>query len=353
MNPNRKIRPQEPPETTAERAYRELNSPEVEAEFKKEFSGEKAEAEVRKADEWDAFITEHELDGEVEVMASREKDSLAYRKKYLVRAVSYLDSLINSKVITASTQFAVLLSFIEGKVYPLKEKYKQGGSTTPNHEEESLILTLKALLELEEEGFDEQANTRKVINELQQRFNEIKDVEWSRNKKASLKLIGTLTVIRVMNLQVGQPAPGFNLPDQSGKKHTLEDYKGQWVLLYFYPEDDTPGCTKEACGIRDQWAEFKNAGLTVLGVSPDSVESHQKFISKYGLPFTLLSDTSKEALNAYESWGKKTFAGKEYVGVHRNSFLINPEGKIVKIYEGVKPQEHAKEVLAHFAALKM
>jgi peroxiredoxin Q/BCP len=149
-------------------------------------------------------------------------------------------------------------------------------------------------------------------------------------------------------IKLNTKAPDFNLPDQDGKLHKLSDYKGKWVLLYFYPKDNTPGCTKEACGIRDEFKNFKNLNIVVLGVSADSSESHKKFAQKYKLPFTLLSDESKKVLKKYGVWGKKKFMGKEYEGILRTSFLINPDGKIVKIYEQVKPDIHAKEVLKDF-----
>ncbi len=148
-----------------------------------------------------------------------------------------------------------------------------------------------------------------------------------------------------MQVKVGQKALDFTLPDQNGKLHKLSGYKGSWVLLYFYPKDDTPGCTKEACGIRDSFAEFKKAGITVLGVSVDSVASHKKFEEKYGLQFTLLADEGKEVVKKYGVWAPKKFMGREYFGTHRISFLIDPKGKIAKIYKNVKPDVHAKEVL--------
>ncbi len=148
-----------------------------------------------------------------------------------------------------------------------------------------------------------------------------------------------------MKLKLKQQAPDFIVPDQSGKKHALSQYKSKWVLLYFYPKDDTPGCTAEACALRDSWKEFSNCNAMVLGVSVDSVKSHQKFKKKYALPFTLLSDQDKKVVKLYGVWGKKKFMGKEYLGTFRTSFLVNPKGKIVKIYEHVNPAEHAKEVL--------
>ena len=146
-------------------------------------------------------------------------------------------------------------------------------------------------------------------------------------------------------LEVGTKAPNFQLPDQGGLTHQLSDYQGQWVLLYFYPKDDTPGCTKEACGIRDVWGDFKKAGIQVFGVSADSVAKHKKFAEKYSLPFTLLSDEEKGMLEAYKVWGKKKFMGREYMGIHRVSYLIDPDGKIAKVYPKVKPAAHAEEVL--------
>ena len=150
-------------------------------------------------------------------------------------------------------------------------------------------------------------------------------------------------------IHLNKPAPSFELPDQTGKIHKLSDYEGKWVLVYFYPKDDTPGCTKEACGIRDNMSSFKNNNAVVLGISADTVQSHATFAEKYELPFPLLSDKSKEVVKAYDSWGPKKFMGKEFLGIKRNSFLINPLGMVVKIYEGVKPQEHAHEVLQDIA----
>lgn len=138
-------------------------------------------------------------------------------------------------------------------------------------------------------------------------------------------------------LKQGQKAPTFTLLDQEGKTHTLADYAGQWVLLYFYPKDDTPGCTKEACTIRDAWPKFKKLGIKVFGVSTDSTKSHAKFVDKYDLPFTLLSDEEKKVVEKY--------------GVtSRVSFLIDPKGTIAKIYPNVKPEEHAVEVLQDLKA---
>jgi peroxiredoxin Q/BCP len=149
----------------------------------------------------------------------------------------------------------------------------------------------------------------------------------------------------MIKIKLNQKAPNFKLQDQDGKIHKISDYKGKWVLLYFYPKDDTPGCTKEACVIRDNFPDFRKLNIIVLGISVDSVESHKKFAQKYNLPFTLLSDEKKEVVKKYGVWGKKKFMGKEYEGTLRTSFLINPQGKVAKIYESVKPEIHAEEVL--------
>jgi peroxiredoxin Q/BCP len=149
----------------------------------------------------------------------------------------------------------------------------------------------------------------------------------------------------------GTSAPDFTLPDQNGKEWTLSSLKGSWVLLYFYPKDDTPGCTKEACAIRDEFPAFDSSKVTVLGVSPDSVKSHKRFEEKYSLPFTLLADEDKEVASLYGVWGPKKFMGREYEGVMRTSFLIDPSGTIAKVYEKVKPETHASQVLADLKEL--
>ncbi len=154
-----------------------------------------------------------------------------------------------------------------------------------------------------------------------------------------------------MNLKAGRKAPDFTLLDQNGDKHKLSQYKGDWVLIYFYPKDNTPGCTKEACAIRDQWSAFKRLKLKVLGISPDPVKKHASFVEKFELPFTLLADEEKKVVNKYGVWGLKKFMGREYEGTFRKSFLIDPDGKIAKVYEKVKPAEHAEEVLADRRAL--
>jgi thioredoxin-dependent peroxiredoxin len=153
-------------------------------------------------------------------------------------------------------------------------------------------------------------------------------------------------------LKLGQQAPDFSLQDQEGELHSLKKYRGKWILLYFYPKDDTPGCTAEACSIRDAWAFFKKEDAVVLGVSKDSVKSHAKFFDKYHLSFPILSDESLETIKAYGGWAKKKFMGREYMGTLRISYLIDPEGKIAKVYEKVKPKEHADEVLKDLKEMK-
>ena len=148
-----------------------------------------------------------------------------------------------------------------------------------------------------------------------------------------------------MKIKEGKKAPLFALLDQEGNRRTLKDYSGQWVLIYFYPKDDTPGCTKEACAMRDNFPDFKKLKIAVLGISVDSAASHAKFAEKYHLPFTLLSDEKKEVVEKYGVWQKKKFLGREYKGTVRTSFLINPQGVIAHIYETVKPETHAEEVL--------
>ncbi|TXH02127.1 MAG: thioredoxin-dependent thiol peroxidase [Candidatus Moraniibacteriota bacterium] len=147
-------------------------------------------------------------------------------------------------------------------------------------------------------------------------------------------------------------APDFTLLDQNSQQHSLKQYRGKWVILYFYPKDDTPGCTTEACTFRDNFASLKRAGVVVLGVSVDPVKKHAKFVEKYELPFILLSDQEKEVVKLYDVWGKKKFMGREYMGTNRVSFLVDPKGKLVKIYETVKPAEHALEVLADVKRFK-
>lgn len=146
-------------------------------------------------------------------------------------------------------------------------------------------------------------------------------------------------------LQINTPAPDFTLPDQDGTPHNLSDYRGGWVLLYFYPKDDTPGCTAEACGIQDSFSRFKKLGTAVLGISVDSIKSHKKFAQKYGLDFTLLSDADEKVVRDYGVWAKKRFMGRPYYGTARTSFLIDRSGRIAKIYEKVDPANHANTIL--------
>ena len=148
-----------------------------------------------------------------------------------------------------------------------------------------------------------------------------------------------------MILKIGDFAPNFTLPDQDGNTHSLVNYKNQWLLLYFYPKDNTTGCIQEACQLRDDFLGFKKLQVTIIGVSVDSTKSHKKFADEYKLHFTLLADEAKEVVNLYDVWQEKSMYGKKYMGTMRTSFLINPEGKIEKIYEAVKPAEHSREVL--------
>ena len=150
----------------------------------------------------------------------------------------------------------------------------------------------------------------------------------------------------VLTLKEGDPAPAFTAAASGGGKISLADFKGQHVVLYFYPKDDTPGCTKEACSFRDEFAALRDKGMVVLGVSPDPVKAHDRFVEKYKLPFRLLADEDKQIVQAYGVWGQKSMMGRKYMGTHRVTFLIGPEGKIRKIWPQVKPEDHAKEILA-------
>ena len=148
-----------------------------------------------------------------------------------------------------------------------------------------------------------------------------------------------------MNLKLGDKAPDFSAPDQEGKVRTLTEFAGKWVLLYFYPKDDTSGCTKQACDIRDNFPAFEKLNVQVLGVSADSSESHKQFEEKYQLPFTLLADEKKDIINAYGVWGPKFKFGRWFEGIQRTSFLIDGEGKIAQIWESVWPEKHVGQVL--------
>jgi thioredoxin-dependent peroxiredoxin len=149
-----------------------------------------------------------------------------------------------------------------------------------------------------------------------------------------------------LKLKEGDVAPEFTATTQEGKTISLSDFRGKNVILYFYPKDDTPGCTKEACAFRDDFAAFKTQGAVVLGVSTDSAKSHARFQEKYKLPFTLLADEDKKIVQAYGVYGQKSFMGRKYMGTHRVTFLIGPDGRVRKIWPAVKPAEHAAEVLA-------
>lgn len=149
-------------------------------------------------------------------------------------------------------------------------------------------------------------------------------------------------------LREGDAAPDFTAGDQNGKRVKLSDFRGQKVVLYFYPKDDTPGCTKQACSLRDGFSTFEEKAIKVLGVSADDEKSHQKFISKYNLPFTLLADTDHAVADTFGSYGEKQFMGKTYTGVLRKTFLIDEMGRIRKIFDKVKVEEHADEVLQAF-----
>ena len=150
-----------------------------------------------------------------------------------------------------------------------------------------------------------------------------------------------------MGLAIGDAAPDFTLPDQDGKPLTLSSLRGQRVVIYFYPKDDTPGCTKEACNFRDRWSDLESQGIRVLGISKDNAASHGKFISKYTLPFTLLTDAEPcPVATAYHSYGLKTFMGKEYMGMLRQTFVVDAEGKLELVYEKVKAETMADQILS-------
>ena len=153
-----------------------------------------------------------------------------------------------------------------------------------------------------------------------------------------------------MSISAGIPAPEFELLDDTNTPRKLSDYRGRNVVLYFYPKDDTPGCTKEACNFRDDYSAYEKAGVVILGVSPDSVKSHVKFKQKFQLQFPLLADEGHKVCDLYQVWGPKKFAGKEYEGVLRTTFLIGEDGNIIKVFENVRPAEHSAELLAALGA---
>jgi thioredoxin-dependent peroxiredoxin len=147
-------------------------------------------------------------------------------------------------------------------------------------------------------------------------------------------------------LSVGEKAPAFQTTNQDGEKVSLSDFKGQKVVLYFYPKDDTPGCTKEACSFRDGWSKFRKKKIAVLGVSADDEKSHKKFAEKFSLPFPLLADTDKKIVKDYGVWGEKSLYGRKFMGIHRVTYLIDEKGRIAAVWPKVKPDGHADELLA-------
>jgi thioredoxin-dependent peroxiredoxin len=149
----------------------------------------------------------------------------------------------------------------------------------------------------------------------------------------------------------GEPAPDFTATTDTGERVSLSDFRGKPVVLYFYPRDDTPGCTAQACGIRDAYAEFERAGAVVLGVSPDGEKKHAKFKAKYELPFTLLADPEHEVAESYGTWGEKRYMGKTFWGVSRTTFLVAPDGTVAKVFPKVKPDAHADDVLAALSSI--
>lgn len=153
-----------------------------------------------------------------------------------------------------------------------------------------------------------------------------------------------------MALQPGNTAPDFELPDENGTIRSLAEFRGQPLVLYFYPKDDTPGCTKEACSFRDDYSAYEAAGVAILGVSPDSPASHTKFKEKYDLPFPLLADEDHRVADLYEAWGPKKFMGRSYEGVLRTTYLIAEDGTIKQVFEKVRPAEHSTEILEALGA---
>jgi len=149
-----------------------------------------------------------------------------------------------------------------------------------------------------------------------------------------------------MKLQVGDKAPAIEAVDQNDKKISLNDFAGSKVILYFYPKDDTPGCTAEACNLRDNYSRLLEKGFIIIGVSADSAKSHQKFTDKYSLPFSLIPDTDKNIIKAYGAWGRKKFMGKEYDGIIRMTFVISEQGEILNIFDKVETKDHSDQILA-------
>mgnify|MGYP001589979114 CR=1 FL=1 len=151
-----------------------------------------------------------------------------------------------------------------------------------------------------------------------------------------------------MSLEIGKKAPGFSLADQDGKMHSLADYSGKKVAVYFYPKDDTPGCTAQGCSIRDNFSSLAEKGIIVLGISKDSVESHKKFSDKFGFNFPILSDPEGKTIGAYGAWKEKSMYGKTFLGIARMSVLIDEKGKVVKVIEKASPAKHAQEIIEGF-----
>ncbi len=152
------------------------------------------------------------------------------------------------------------------------------------------------------------------------------------------------------HLKEGDKAPEFSGIDQDEKSISLKDFRGKKVVLYFYPKDDTPGCTKQACNLRDNYSELQDKGIVVIGVSADTATKHGKFIAKYELPFPLIADTEKEIIQAYGVWGLKKFMGREYDGIHRQTFVIDEEGVLIKVFKKVKVSNHTEEILEAIGA---
>ncbi|MGH8902931.1 MAG: thioredoxin-dependent thiol peroxidase [Egibacteraceae bacterium] len=148
-----------------------------------------------------------------------------------------------------------------------------------------------------------------------------------------------------MKVQAGDLAPGFTLRDQDGKEWSLEQQRGRPVVLYFYPKDDTPGCTSQACDVRDHWGDFEEAGAVVVGISPDDIDSHARFASKYGLPHTLLADPDRQVITAYGVWGTKSMYGKRYEGVVRSSVVIDADGRVLAVFDKIQPKQQAAKAL--------
>jgi peroxiredoxin Q/BCP len=153
-------------------------------------------------------------------------------------------------------------------------------------------------------------------------------------------------------LEIGKSIPQFSLPDQDGKIHNIKDYKGKWVIIYFYPKDLTPGCTTEACNFQEALPDFNSIDAVIFGISKDSVKQHKKFANKYNLQFSLLSDENSDVCEQFGVWQKKSMYGKEYMGIARSTFIVNPAGKIVKVYPKVNVKEHHSEILNDLKELK-